>query len=163
MLGAQLLFPPMKNKLGAKPQLIFSWGGNKSWVPNLFFVANIQVVKTFMASNLLFILENKSWGYKSNPKRIPKSCGPRQSQSKAQASVARVVALQIKPSSRILRGECAKHIYLAVVSGQVLSFLRCCVFFRVLRSRSLQRRSGTCLNASGVFLHRICIWKWVKS
>jgi len=27
-----------------------------------------------------FILENKSCGSKSNPKQIPKSCGPRQSQ-----------------------------------------------------------------------------------
>jgi len=33
-----------------------------------------------MASNSLFILENKSWGIKSNPKKIPKSYGPRQSQ-----------------------------------------------------------------------------------
>jgi len=35
--------------------------------------------------------------------------------------------------------------------GQVLSFLMCCVFFRVFQSRSLQKRSGTCLNASGMF------------
>jgi len=32
-----------------------------------------------------------------------------------------------------------------------LSFLRFCVFFLVFRSRSLQNRPGTCLNASGVF------------
>ena len=39
---------------------------------------------------------------------------------------------------------------LAVFWGQVLSFLRFCVFFRVFWSRSLQNRSGTCLNASGM-------------
>jgi len=59
---------------------------------------------------------------------------------------------------------------LAVFSGQVLSFLRCCVFFRVFRSRSLQKRSGTCLNASGMVfasnLHmEMCkiIWKSIRS
>jgi len=41
-------------------------------------------------------------------------------------------------------------------SGQVVSLFRFSVF-RVFRSRSLQKRSGTCSNASGVFLHRICI------
>ena len=35
--------------------------------------------------------------------------------------------------------------------GQVSSFLRFCVFFSFFRSRSLQNRPGTCLNASGVF------------
>jgi len=40
---------------------------------------------------------------------------------------------------------------LAVFGGQVLSFLRFCGFLRVFRSRSHQKRSGTCLNASGVF------------
>ena len=49
--------------------------------PTYFFAAKIKVVKTFMASNLLFILENKSWGYKTNPKENPKSWGPRQSQN----------------------------------------------------------------------------------
>ena len=34
-------------------------------------------------------------------------------------------------------------------SGQVLSCLGFCVFFNVFRSRSLQNRPGTCLNASG--------------
>jgi len=33
-----------------------------------------------MASNLLVTLENKSWGIKSNPKQLPKSCGLRQSE-----------------------------------------------------------------------------------
>ena len=42
--------------------------------------------------------------------------------------------------------------YLAVVSGQVLSFLRFDAFcFRVFGSAALQKRSGTCSNASGVF------------
>jgi len=44
-----------------------------------------------------------------------------------------------------------KPINLAAFSVQVLSFLRFCVFFRVFWSRSLQNRSGTCLNVSGVF------------
>ena len=39
---------------------------------------------------------------------------------------------------------------LAVFWRQILSFLRFCVFFRDFRSRSLQKRSGTCLNASGM-------------
>jgi len=39
---------------------------------------------------------------------------------------------------------------LAVFSGQVLSFLRFCVVFLFFRSRSLQNRPGTCLNASGM-------------
>jgi len=48
--------------------------------------------------------------------------------------------------------------------GQVLSFLRFCVFFRVFRSRGLQNRPGKCLNASGVcFASNLHIWKWVKS
>ena len=42
------------------------------------------------------------------------------------------------------------YFYLAAFWGQVLSFLRFCVFFRVFRSRSLQNRPGTCLNASGM-------------
>ena len=70
----------MKNKLGLRPNL-FVHGEIKIEHPT-FFAAKIKVVKTFMASNLLFVLENKSWGYKSNPKQIPKSCGPRQSQDK---------------------------------------------------------------------------------
>jgi len=44
--------------------------------PTDFFAAKIKVVKTFMASNALFILENKSWGYKPNSKEIPIRCGP---------------------------------------------------------------------------------------
>jgi len=56
-------FPIEKISLGVT-QLIFH-GVNKSWAPNLFSAAKTKVVKTFMASNLLFILENKSWGYKS--------------------------------------------------------------------------------------------------
>ena len=31
------------------------------------------------------------------------------------------------------------------------------MFFRVFRSRSLQNRSGACLNVSGMFLHRVRI------
>jgi len=30
--------------------------------PNYLFAAKITVVKAFMASNVFFILENKSWG-----------------------------------------------------------------------------------------------------
>ena len=41
-------------------------------------------------------------------------------------------------------------VFLAVFSAQVLSFLRFFVFFLVFRSRSLQNRPGTCLNASGM-------------
>jgi len=78
-LGAQLLFSPWKNKLGLRPTDFFI-GKIKVGHPTYLFTAKIKVVKTFMASNSLFILENKSWGYKSNPKQIPKSCGPRQSQ-----------------------------------------------------------------------------------
>jgi len=42
----------------------------------LIFAAKIKVVKTFMASNLLFMLENKSWGIKANSKEMPIRCGP---------------------------------------------------------------------------------------
>jgi len=44
-----------------------------------------------------------------------------------------------------------QFVCLAAFGGLVLSVLRFCVFFRVFLSRSLQNRSGTCLNASWVF------------
>ena len=62
-LGAQLLFSSWKNKLGEAPTY-FSWGKEKFNTQLVLFAAKIKVVKTFMASNLLFIIENKSWGYK---------------------------------------------------------------------------------------------------
>jgi len=46
-----------------------------------FFAAKIKVIKTFMAANLIFILENKSWGYKSQFQRNAYSLWSRQSQS----------------------------------------------------------------------------------
>jgi len=70
----------MENKLGRSPNL-FLMGEIKVEHPTYFFAAKMKIAKTFMASNLLFIPENKSWGCKSNPKQIPKSCGPRQSGS----------------------------------------------------------------------------------
>jgi len=39
---------------------------------------------------------------------------------------------------------------LAVFFGASFKFFKVLCFFRVFRSRSLQKRSGTCLNASGV-------------
>ena len=40
---------------------------------------------------------------------------------------------------------------LAVFPGQVLIFVKVLCVFCVFRFRSLQKRSGTCLNASGMF------------
>ena len=77
--------PHEKISWGFAPTYFFM-GKIKVEHPTYLFAAKIKVVKTFMASNLLFILENKSWGYKSNPKQIPKSCGPRQSQGLPKAS-----------------------------------------------------------------------------
>ena len=45
---------------------------------------------------------------------------------------------------------CVRICFPMCFSEQVLIFLRFRVLFRVFRSRSLQKRSGTCLNASGV-------------
>jgi len=53
--------------------LEFAW--NWIYTPNFyFFAAKIKVVKTFMASKLLFILENQS--FKANSKEMPIRCGP---------------------------------------------------------------------------------------
>jgi len=41
-----------------------------------FMFAAKKLGTQLMASNLLFILENKSWRIKSHPKQIPKSCPP---------------------------------------------------------------------------------------
>jgi len=99
-LGAQLDIFPMKS-WGETPTYFFM-GEIKVGHPTYLFAAEIKVVKTFMASNLLFILENKSWGYKLfNPKQIPKSCGPRQSQ--AIGSLFRIFSHQ-PPSDPILVG-----------------------------------------------------------
>jgi len=51
-------YVPMQKISWGFAQLIFH-GENKSWEINLFSTTKIKVVKTFMASNLLFILENK--------------------------------------------------------------------------------------------------------
>jgi len=48
--------------------------------PTYFFAAKTKVVKTYMASNVLFILENKSWGYKSQFQRSTNPLWSRQSQ-----------------------------------------------------------------------------------
>jgi len=105
----QLLFSRIKSKFDAMKVFSIFRGEKISWLPNFYFPHEklswgfaptyfhgennkhghptyffSQIVKTFMASNLLFIFENKSWGYKSNPKQITKSCGPRQSQGEMQ-------------------------------------------------------------------------------
>jgi len=55
------------------------------------------------------------------------------------------------------------QIYLAVCSGQVLSFCQVvCFVFVFSGPGALKRGRGRVQMHRGCFLHRICIWKWVK-
>jgi len=74
-VGCSTVIFNLKNKLGRSANLFFM-GKIKVGHPTYFSAAEIKVVKTFMASNLLFVLENKSWGIKPNSKEMPIRCGP---------------------------------------------------------------------------------------
>jgi len=50
--------------------------------PTYFFRRENKVVKTFMASNLLWVLENNKWEFKSQFQRNTHSLWSRQSQNK---------------------------------------------------------------------------------
>jgi len=82
----------MKISWGEAPTYFFM-GEIKVEHPTYFFAAKIKVVKTFMASNLLFILENKSWGYKSQFQRNAYSLWSRQSQAMVELFTARASLL----------------------------------------------------------------------
>jgi len=74
--------------LDLHPQLLFSRIKSEFDAMKVFatfiFAGKIKVGKTFMTSTLLFILENKSCGYKSQFQRNAYSLWSRQSQRKLQ-------------------------------------------------------------------------------
>jgi len=76
-----------------EPPTYFFMGKIKVGHPTYLFAAKIEVVKTFMASNLLFVLENRSWGYKNqfqaNSKELWSQAIPRNTFKVAQSSFCR--------------------------------------------------------------------------
>ena len=60
-------------------------------------------------------------------------------------------------SSRIASKFIVKYMFDKIL----VCFDHCFVCLR-FSAETLQNKSGTCLDACGMFFHRICMWKWLK-